>query len=452
MNIEFSDKYQSLFDLLEAKKIVEAKGFNLEPLEHIKYWTDLSKVDTVLMSGGRDSGKSFALSCFNPIAAKEYNHRILYTRQTMSSTDNSITEALEQRMLDLNLAQYFESANKTYTLKDKEVSKDEKYIGKISITGQKTSVGTQTAKLKSLEGFSIFETDEGEELESYDSWKKIKRSIRARDVQALSIIVFNPPSKAHWLNDAFYIGIPDGFNGVKDNVLYIHTTYLDNGKDNMALHNWNEYEQLRVDYELYLSTSKELRLGLSKKIRVNYDEYRYAVLGGFREVAEGVIFTDWKIGDFNIHLPYCYGLDFGFSDPDAMIKVCVDEHTKTVYLDEVMYKNNSGNTQLITMVKSRIHNPSDLIVADPNESRMLNDLYYDGGLNVIKAKKPKGSVSQRYNKLLGYQVVVTERSYNLILELNNHTWHDKISGLPSKDKWHHCLDSAMYGLGELYNQ
>ena len=220
----------------------------------------------------------------------------------------------------------------------------------------------------------------------------------------------------------------------------------------MALHNWNEYESLRTDYELYLSKSKLERKELSKKIRVNYEEYKYAILGGFRDVAEGVIFSDWKIGEFNDYLPYCYGLDFGFSDPDAMVKCCVDESIKTVYLDEVMYKNNSGNTQLVQMIKSRIHNTSDLIVADPNESRMLNDLYYDGGLNIIKAKKPKGSVSQRYNKLLGYQIIVTERSTNLIREFNNHTWHDKLSNLPARDKWHHLLDSSMYGLGELYNQ
>ena len=37
---------------------------------------------------------------------------------------------------------------------------------KITITGQKTSTGTQTARLKSLENYSIFETEEAEELDS----------------------------------------------------------------------------------------------------------------------------------------------------------------------------------------------------------------------------------------------------------------------------------------------
>lgn len=440
MAITFSPKYQPLFNLLAAK------GKYKENPES-KYWKELSEVHTVLISGGRDSGKSYALSTFNAIAASQFNHRILYTRQTMSSTDLSITEALEHRMLDLNVAHLFESANKTYTLKSEK--EDKTKVGKISITGQKTSVGTQTAKLKSLEGFSIFETDEGEELENYANWKKIKRSIRASDVQCLSVIVFNPPPKSHWLYDAFYVGIPNGFNGVKDGVMYIHSTYLDNGKKNMALHNWNEYEALKLNYEIYINTEKELQKTLSKRIRVDFEEYKYAILGGFREIAEGVIF-EYTIGAFNDDLPYCFGLDFGWSDPDAMIKIAVDEFNKKIYLKEMLYKNNNGNTELIEMVKSRVHNISDLVVADPNEARTRTDLW-NSGINIIKAKKPKGSVAQRYNKFAGYEKIVTECSRNLIKEFNNHTWHDKISSLPSNDKWHHCLDASMYGAGELYS-
>jgi phage terminase large subunit len=238
LDITFSDVYQPLFDLLEARSIVSSKSFSIDYTESQKqYWIDLSHVDTVLMSGGRDSGKSFALSCFNPIAAADYKHRILYTRQTMSSTDNSITEALENRMEMLGYGSQFELANKIYSAKNG--------VGKISITGQKTSVGTQTAKLKSLEDFSIFETDEGEELESYDNWKKVKRSMRAKDVQTLSIIVFNPPTVDHWLYAQFYEDVTPGFNGIKNKTLYIHSTYLDNGKENMTDANWNEYEDLR---------------------------------------------------------------------------------------------------------------------------------------------------------------------------------------------------------------
>ena len=120
--ISFSEKYEPLFYLLEK---------------------EYPQVDTVLISGGRDSGKTFAVGCFVGTAAEQYNHRVLYTRQTMSSTNNSITRALDNRLELLGISDCFTFANNDYTSKNGK--------GIISITGQKTSTGTQTAKLKSLE-------------------------------------------------------------------------------------------------------------------------------------------------------------------------------------------------------------------------------------------------------------------------------------------------------------
>ena len=197
--VKFSEKYFPLFALLDGKH---------------------PDVEIVLISGGRDSGKTFAAGCFLGIAASEYNHRVLYTRYTMSSTNNSITRALDNRLELLDIQENFEFANNDYKRKHGK--------GLISVTGQKTSSGDQTAKLKSLEDYSIFVTEEGEELMSYDEWEKIKRSIRANDVRCLSMIVFNPPTKDHMLYKEFYEGVPDGFNGVIGNTMYIHTTYLDN--------------------------------------------------------------------------------------------------------------------------------------------------------------------------------------------------------------------------------
>jgi phage terminase large subunit len=436
MNIVFSEKYEPLFNLLEARNVVKSKDFKeVYSTEEQKYWLDLSQVDTVLLSGGRDSGETFALSCFNPIAAKDYNHRILYTRQTMSSTDNSITEALESRMEMLGIAQDFESSNKIYTLKDPEK------IGKISITGQKTSVGTQTAKLKSLEDFSIFETDEGEELESFDSWMKTKRSMRAQDVQCLSIILFNPPTKEHWLHEAFYEEIEEGFNGVKGKVLYIHTTYLDNGKENMAEHNWLEYEELRLSYEEYLSTPKLEREYLPNKLVKKYKQYKFDILGGFKDVADGVIYEDWEYGEFDNSLPYIYGLDFGSNDPDALTRVAVDRDRMLIYVEEMYFKNNTSFEALKRILEDRV-GFTDLIVADSAERRMINDLW-DSGINIKRCKKGQDSVRHRIKTIQGYTIIVAPDSPNVAKALNNYVWHDSKSGVPKHD-WSDLLDGMGY--------
>jgi phage terminase large subunit len=434
--VVFSEIYQPLFDLLEARNVVNSKDFKTYSKENQKYWEDLSNVDTVLISGGRDSGKSFALSCFNPIAAAQYNHRILYTRQTMASTDNSITEALESRMELLGLDSCFEAANKIYSVIGG--------IGKISITGLKTSVGTQTAKSKSLEDFSIFETDEGEELESYNHWKKVKRSIRAIDVQCLSIISFNPPTTEHWLHEEFYENIPQGFNGVVGKILYIHSTYLDNGKDNMAEHNWKEYEGLRLNYEKYLSTPVSERDLLPKDVKRKYNEYKYDILGGFRNKAEGLIYENWEEGEFDESLPYCYGLDFGFNDPNALVKVAVNHNEKKIYLDECYFKNGDGLEQLYNALEN-IVGKQDLIVGD-NASRTLIYSLYDKGLNIVSCrdKKPKIHILI----IQGYTLIVTKDSHNLKKALNNYAWHDSRSGIPKHD-WSDLCDAFRYGVMEL---
>ncbi len=439
VEVTFSEKYEPLFQLLEAWDTVNDPEFTeIYSTEEQEHWIKLSKVDTVLISGGRDSGKSYALSCFNGVAASSFNHRILYTRQTMSSTDNSITEALENRLLDLGVGHLFDVANKIYTKKDG--------IGKISITGQKTSVGTQTAKLKSLEDFSIFETDEGEELESFEGWQKIKRSMRASDVQCLSIISFNPPTKEHWLYEQWYDNVPSGFNGIEGNVLYIHTNYMNNGKDNMAEHNWLEYERKRLAYEEYSKLTKEEREVAPKKLKKDHDSYKYEILGGFKETAEGIIYDDWEIGEFNQYLPSCFGIDFGFNDPDALVKVAIDWDAKKIHVKEEYFKHNTSFSILAKVLIDRV-GFSDLLIGDAAHKRLINDLYHEYGINARKC--PKKKPEEDIKTIQGFTIIVTPESSNVIKALNNYAWKDKKSGVPNHN-WSDLMDAMRYGFSELY--
>ena len=410
--VQFSDKYKPLFDLLQEND--EA----------------LKKVDTVLMSGGRDSGKTFGLGCFVGVAASDYNHRILYTRQTMASTSNSIVKALNLRLELLDLASDFNFSNNEYTSKT--------CAGCISITGQKTSTGTDTAKLKSIEDYSIFVTDEGEELKSFDDWKKIKRAIRAQDVQCLSIISFNPPSKAHWFYKQFYSKVPPGFNGIVDNILYIHTTYLDNGKENMALHNWNDYERLRVMYEMYLATPEKLREDLPKDIRRAYREYKTVVLGGFREVAEGVIF-EYTVGEY-VAPEYgeVIGADQGWTHPSAFIKLNVNKRKKTVHAKEIFYKTHAKESEIYAAIKDEVG--FTRIWCDSAAPLFIRNLY-DYGLNIKACKKPK--IKDRILAMLDYHWIIDPNSVNLQEEFDNYRWSDKSKEEPIDD-WNHGIDGAGY--------
>lgn len=409
--ISFSEKYESLFFLLE---------------------NEFPEVDTVLISGGRDSGKTFAVGCFVGSAANQYNHRILYTRQTMSSTNNSITRALDNRLELLGVQDDFVFANNDYQSK---INK-----GLISITGQKTSAGTQTAKLKSLEDYSIFITDEGEELTSYEDWEKIKRSMRATDVQCLSIISFNPPTKAHWIYTQWYENVSEGFNGVIGNVMYIHTTYLDNGKDNMALHNWNEYERLKSVYNMYLATPAEERLQLPKKIIREYKNYKNTILGGFRDTAEGVIF-DYVISEFKEpEYGLVFGMDQGFNDPTTLVKVNVDKKERKIYLKEEYYEVGKTETDIYNSIKDVVK--KDRIWCDSAVPMFIKGLKTKG-LNIKSCEKPK--ITDSIYAMMDYELVIDKDSVNLIRELQNYKWSDKKQDEPI-DAFNHAIDAARYAI------
>lgn len=423
--IKFSKKYKPLFQILKAKGVDK---------NHSLY--ALSQVDTILISGGRDSGKSYGLSMFVGVATSDYNHRILFTRQTMSSTDNSITQALDNRLETLGIESEYEFANNTYRHKLS--------IGKITITGQKTSVGTQTAKLKSLEDYSIFITDEGEELTNYDDWVKIKRSMRATDVQCLSIISFNPPTKTHWLYKKFYKGITEGFNGIKDNILYIHTNYQDNGKDNMAPHNWLEYERLREQHELYLSLPKELQEEANNNLKVDYLEYKNIVLGSFRDVAKGVVFR-YMLGDFEDGDTSCYGMDQGFTHPTAVVKAFVDRKRRKIFVKEIFYKNHQTHDTIFEEIKTEIGYKR--VWCDSAVPMFIKELR-NKGLDIKAVSKPK--IKDSINTILGYELIIDKNSLNLQRELDNYRYSDKDDEIPIDD-FNHAIDAMRYAVSKILN-
>lgn len=445
--IQFSDTYEDLFRLLSCWDELKKDPDN-------KYLQKLSKVDTVLLSGGRDSGKSFGIGCFQVIAAADYNHRVLSTRYTMSSTDNSISAAIKNRAEDLNKHVEFDFQSKEFYHKHSN--------GKITITGQKTSSGNQTAKLKSLEDYSIFITDEAEELLEFEEWNKVKRSIRAKDVQALNILVFNPPTKEHWIAKKFYLNIPDGFCGIIDNVLYIHTTYLDNGKENMAEHIWREYQILRKDYEAYESLTTKQRESAPTSLKYNWEDYKFRILGGFKKQAEGVIYDRVVIEPFPDEQldAHGFGLDFGSNDPDALTEIKADYSRKRIYIRLLYCKNNTSTDDLFTVLKDRCGYYSR-IVGDSAERRLIRD-FLKRGLNIVKADK-RLPVATQIKHLKGWEIVADidstdflvgdagkEKNYNLINCFNNYSWHDKRAGI-IKHEYSDPMDSWRYIAIDLLN-
>jgi phage terminase large subunit len=137
-------------------------------------------------------------------------------------------------------------------------------------------------------------------------------------------------------------------------------------------------------------------------------------------------------------------MDYGFTDPLALVRVAVDNDYKKIYLDEIIYKSELSNKALLRLIDQGII-PNGLICADHNEKRTTTYLY-DKGINIVKAIKPK--ISENIRAMQDYQIIVTPRSINLKEELNEYKWNDKKAEIPIDD-FNHAIDSARYGFNEL---
>ena len=381
----------------------------------------------IIITGGRGSGKSFAASTYlcddiwrNP------NKRVLYTRYTMIAAEMSIIPEFTEKIELLQALPAFDIKTKDITCT--ATGSD------ILFRGIKTSSGNQTAKLKSIQGVTTFVIDEAEEMTDEASFDKIDLSIRTTAGKNTVILILNPTTKEHWIyrrwfeNNLSYIEI-DGQQipvSTHPDVVHIHTTYLNNIK--------------HLD-QSFLSQVERIK-------KENPEKYRNLILGGWLEKAEGVIFPNWQEGDFDESLPYCYGLDFGYSpDPTALVRVAVDEKQKRIYLDECIYALELSTEQIIQQAKQHLKRPLDLIVCDTNEKRTVAAMAR-ARLNVAKTKKYAGSVQDGIRKMQDYTIVVTPDSHNIKRELNNYVWNDKKASIPVDD-YNHAIDASRYAYSRL---
>jgi len=370
-----------------------------------------------IVTGGRGSSKSFGVASYLCGLSFEPDHKILFTRQTMTSAHLSIIPEFQEKIELMNAEPFFE-VNKT-EIKNKTSNTD------IIFRGIRTSSGDQTANLKSLQGITTWIVDEAEELTDETVFDKINLSIRQKGKQNRVILILNPATKEHWIYKRFFEdrGIQEGFNGIKEDVTYIHTTYLDN-INNLDQSFINEVERIKVN---------------------NPTKYKHQILGGWLNKAEGVVFTNWRIDEFKEVNKSVYGQDFGFSiDPTTLIQVSVDKDRKQIYCKELLYKTGLTTSQIYDE-NNRYCGAFNLIIADSAEPRLISELQ-SRGLNIKGIKKP--TIIERIALVQDYELIIDPNSTNLVKELNNYVWHDSKSQTPIDD-YNHLLDALGYAVWDL---
>jgi phage terminase large subunit len=189
---------------------------------------------------------------------------------------------------------------------------------------------------------------------------------------------------------------------------------------------------------------KELKNILSKKDKLGFENW-WKVYGlGELGKLEGAIFMNWRYlrddEEWPGHLPHTFGLDFGFNDPDALIKIAIDHKNKKMYWDEKIYKEGNTFNELKNLMQSHCTR-NDLITADCADARMIRQL--SEFFNIKPVDKKKWTVAEALKMMQDYEHILTRSSVNLGREFINYIWSDKKAGVPIDD-FSHGIDAGRY--------
>jgi phage terminase large subunit len=181
-------------------------------------------------------------------------------------------------------------------------------------------------------------------------------------------IDFNPADEFHWIYDNIL---------TRNDCYFIKSTYLDNP--------FLPHEQVKEIENLK-----------------NVDSNFWRIYGeGERGHSEGVIYTHWQPYTNNITGSVVFGLDFGYNNPTALVKVT--ENDQNLYCKEEIYQSHLTNSDLIPMIKQ---------IVKPGEPVYCDKLFiHSGSANLLKEIKSYKYMDQ--GKRLGNEPEVP-------LKLNDH--------------------------------
>ena len=381
---------------------------------------------TVLTSG-RAGGKSTAVSTASVCDTYLDPYTVLYSRQTMTSARVSVIPEYNDKIRILGKQRHF-------AVKE-DMIVNRRSGGKLIFRGIQTSSGNQTAKLKSIPKLRKFFLDEAQELVNPTDFDTIDLSIRLKDAPNEIWLALNPSDIHHWIYKRFFRkpGVPYDYNGVVDDVRYIHTDWRD----------VKEYlSQSFIDNAL-------------KMEREQPDKYANLYLGDWSVRRSGLIYPRWRpvtMADIPLGLDWWYGNDWGYSnDPDALVRMAFDALTRTLYIVEVMYSTGKLPKDVASAVRqdceARGANCDHaLVYCDPARPDSIQELRLQYGINAVPGIN-RDKVG-RIGYLQGFKVCYV--GANVREEAETYSWEpDKadpevFTNVP-QDGGDHACDAISYG-------
>jgi phage terminase large subunit len=173
----------------------------------------------------------------------------------------------------------------------------------------------------------------------------------------------------------------------------------------------------------------------------------------------GLIYHGFKEVDYAIEGKTVIGLDFGYSDPMALIEITLNAKTKELLVKELYYEREKTIDDLIQFINEKGYNTRDyLYIADSADPEKIERIKR-AGIRIKKARKGKSSIRNGIDTVKQYSILVysddDNSSDNIISELHKYKWKEDREGESLEepiDKFNHALDAIRYGTDYLHKK
>lgn len=272
--------------------------------------------------------------------------------------------------------------------------------------------------------------EEAYEISNEDDFNKLDMSIRGEVPEGYFkqiTLTFNPWSATSWLKPRF-------FDVQDDDIFTKTTTYKCN--------EWLDEADKRI----------------FEKMKKN-NPRRYRIEGeGEWGIAEGLIYDNVRFENFDIDeirrtpgIKSAFGLDFGYTDPNAFTCLMIDNAAMKIYVFDEWYKSGVTNKIIAQAIKDKGYGGQH-IICDNAEPKSISELQEEG-IKADSSRKGKDSVNHGIQLIQNYEIIVHERNCpEFKKEIQNYCWAKDKDGKPTDKPDHefsHGMDSMRYAVGKV---
>ncbi len=395
---------------LSLKELV-GKGYN-------DYWNCKKRYRVCKGSRGSKKSKTTALEMIFRLIKYPLSNGLV-VRRYKDTLRNSVFSDLNWAIHKFGLDDYFESTVSPMQIVRKATG--QKILFRGLDDGQKvTSISVDKGVL------CWVWIEEAFEITNEADFDKLDMSIRGEVPEGYFkqiTITFNPWSATSWLKARFF--------DVTDDDIFTKTT------------TWECNEWLDAsDRNLFL------------KMKVN-NPRRYRIEGdGEWGIAEGLIYEKVRFENFDIDkiraingIKAAFGLDFGFTDPNAFVCMLIDNTAKKIYVFDEWYKTGVTNKIIAQAIKDKGYG-GQRIICDCAEPKSIAELQEED-INAEASRKGKDSVNHGIQLIQNYEIVVHDVNCpEFRSEILNYCWVKDKNGKPTDKPDHdfsHGMDAMRYG-------